>query len=249
MGLKESGLRGSLRNVSVGIDAIPDSAIHQYLVNDFTTSNWPDSVGTSDIETISGLTEDSTAFDSVGGVSGDGIDDFGESDTMGDFGSNMLSDWAISIPIQTTDDASVPFGLNDQSNNMVLYGVVGDLFDVYDTGVLGLRVRGADSNQYRVHTNEAYNDGNPHHWIINKTGNSDGDLEMYVDDMETAESMTTVTSGTLTEAENFTDPMSYFRRGGNEDNHFEGALGDVRWFNDSLDQSDRQAVHDALDWT
>ena len=29
MGLKESGLRGSLRNVSVGIDAIPDSAIYQ----------------------------------------------------------------------------------------------------------------------------------------------------------------------------------------------------------------------------
>ena len=30
MGLKESGLRGSLRNVSVGIDAIPDSAVAHY---------------------------------------------------------------------------------------------------------------------------------------------------------------------------------------------------------------------------
>ena len=30
MGLKESGLRGSLRNVSVGIDAIPDSAVLRY---------------------------------------------------------------------------------------------------------------------------------------------------------------------------------------------------------------------------
>ena len=30
MGLKESGLRGSLRNVSVGIDAIPDSDLTQY---------------------------------------------------------------------------------------------------------------------------------------------------------------------------------------------------------------------------
>ena len=33
MGLKESGLRGSLRNVSVGIDAIPDSDV--YLHDDF----------------------------------------------------------------------------------------------------------------------------------------------------------------------------------------------------------------------
>ena len=30
MGLKESGLRGSLRNVSVGIDAIPDSVVAQF---------------------------------------------------------------------------------------------------------------------------------------------------------------------------------------------------------------------------
>ena len=30
MGLKESGLRGSLRNVSVGIDEIPDSVVAQY---------------------------------------------------------------------------------------------------------------------------------------------------------------------------------------------------------------------------
>ena len=30
MGLKESGLRGSLRNVSVGIDAIPDSVVSRY---------------------------------------------------------------------------------------------------------------------------------------------------------------------------------------------------------------------------
>ena len=29
MGLKESGLRGSLRNVSVGIDAIPDGSLYQ----------------------------------------------------------------------------------------------------------------------------------------------------------------------------------------------------------------------------
>ena len=34
MGLKESGLRGSLRNVSVGIDAIPDSVVDNFEDND-----------------------------------------------------------------------------------------------------------------------------------------------------------------------------------------------------------------------
>ena len=56
MGLKEPGLRGSLRNVSVGIRAIPDSAISQYDAqsafasgDDGTTiSAWPDELGLAD---------------------------------------------------------------------------------------------------------------------------------------------------------------------------------------------------------
>ena len=46
MGLKESGLRGSLRNVSVSIDAIPDSVVTQYeFEDDSDTSTAIDSVG------------------------------------------------------------------------------------------------------------------------------------------------------------------------------------------------------------
>ena len=39
MGLKESGLRGSLRNVSVGIDAIPDSVVSRPEDNDSGTTS------------------------------------------------------------------------------------------------------------------------------------------------------------------------------------------------------------------
>ena len=44
MGLKESGLRGSLRNVSVGIDAIPDSSVERGSDND-TSGPRDDQVG------------------------------------------------------------------------------------------------------------------------------------------------------------------------------------------------------------
>ena len=56
MGLKESGLRGSLRNVSVGIDAIPESGLlHDYNVLDQSgsqgniVSTFTDSAGSNDL--------------------------------------------------------------------------------------------------------------------------------------------------------------------------------------------------------
>ena len=49
MGLKESGLRGSLRNVSVGIDAIPDSTfdqtLHQWYFDEGENQSFADAVG------------------------------------------------------------------------------------------------------------------------------------------------------------------------------------------------------------
>ena len=60
MGLKESGLRGSLRNVSVGINAIPDSVGNRYTgvdagVSDGQTPDpWPDIVGDIDLDLTSG---------------------------------------------------------------------------------------------------------------------------------------------------------------------------------------------------
>ena len=65
MGLKESGLRGSLRNVSVGIDAIPDSVVNHWPHDEGTGTTLNDNEGTVD-GTISGATW--TALeDAVGG--------------------------------------------------------------------------------------------------------------------------------------------------------------------------------------
>ena len=51
MGLKESGLRGSLRNVSVGIDAIPDVGLdHFYYAPSLTSVDpWTDEKGSIDL--------------------------------------------------------------------------------------------------------------------------------------------------------------------------------------------------------
>jgi hypothetical protein len=82
------------------VGAIPDTLRNQYLVGDFTTSNWPDSEGTVDIDTISGLTFDSTAFGGGGGVVGGGSD-YGVSQSMDDWGNNVFpTEWAISFQFE-----------------------------------------------------------------------------------------------------------------------------------------------------
>ena len=75
MGLKESGLRGSLRNVSVGMGAIPDSAIHQYPTDEGSGTTLGDNVGSAD-GTISGASWD----DTEGGKGGWVLDYDGDDD-------------------------------------------------------------------------------------------------------------------------------------------------------------------------
>ena len=50
MGLKEPGLRGSLRNVSVGIDAIPDEAVLYIPMDEGSGTTAADSVGSNDAD-------------------------------------------------------------------------------------------------------------------------------------------------------------------------------------------------------
>ena len=68
MGLKESGLRGSLRNVSVGINAIPDTEAIKYRYNGeegLTDSEWMDQAENEDLffENDPDVGEDSVTFD------------------------------------------------------------------------------------------------------------------------------------------------------------------------------------------
>ena len=56
MGLKESGLRGSLRNVSVGIAAIPDTVVNRALFDEGFGTTFNDSVGDANGELFNGGT-------------------------------------------------------------------------------------------------------------------------------------------------------------------------------------------------
>ena len=88
MGLKESGLRGSLRNVSVGIDAIPDSAQHRYFASEVpegdgeTVESWDDLIGSVDLQSVGNPTISSNAVNDVDAINLDGEDAYDYIDNL-----------------------------------------------------------------------------------------------------------------------------------------------------------------------
>ena len=91
MGLKESGLRGSLRNVSVGIDAIPDSGLDHFWWGPSieNISIWPDGEGDED---LSHEGEQNSIFGDINGTQAVDYpgDSYHEGDTALSFGSDNV---------------------------------------------------------------------------------------------------------------------------------------------------------------
>lgn len=238
--------------VSIGT-VIPDSVRNQYIYDDFSPSNWPDSVGSSDISTITGPVAASSAFSGEGGVSGDGTDGYAQSDTMGSFGSNRGSDFAISVPFNTSDTGGMILAVAESLGDTLELGV-GISWHGAGSGELGFRLRDSAGNALAEKTSgSSFNDGSDHHLIINKVGNAAGGVEFYVDDMDTAVSSTNETDDGFGNAsvDNLPYPMTYFARSndGTIGQYLDITLGDVRWFSNSLTATERNNVHNSLGWT
>ena len=241
-----------VRAVDTSASGIPDSVVHQYLKDGFTTDNWPDSVGNEDITTISGPSFDSSAFANTGGVVGDGVDDFAQDGTLGDFGSDLGTDFAISIPFNTTEGFTFMLGCrNPNSGTGLFVGFEG--FGTGSAGEVSVLLSGENDSSWQENTSNTFNDGVDHHLIVNKVGNLAGDIKIFVDDMTTPEPTTTpfYNSFSGSTKNNFTVPMTYFARNSADfgmSEHFEGALGTLRWFNDSLSEQERKGVNNSLAW-
>ena len=236
------GLKGSLRNVSTGVSAIPDSVVNQYLVEDFTESNWPDSEGDVDINTISGLSVESNAIGDTDAVVGDGTDDYGQADGAPDI--DLSGSWAVSVPFETEAD---------ETERMIAFDESGDSrFDLIANGGgfsgninnLGIRITDENGNSLRTDTQTDFADGEPHHLILQASSPSLDDLEFYVDDMENEQDKGGDRDDGLNDFDEFNE--SYYFSYANTDSNLDGAMGDIRWFNDTLDEHERKNVQSAL---
>lgn len=225
--------------------AIPDSVVHQHLVNDFTTSNWPDSIGNSDMDSISGLTLDDSAFGGDGAVVGGGAD-HGRSDPMAGFGSNMDTDFAIAVGVSTTDVGTL-FGLLNDTDDTVIELTTTDRFGG-TSGRLTFAVRDGGGDDISAETSYDITDGNDRVFIINKTGNSAGGLDIY--DSPTNEVSQPLRDNNFSNPADFEFDMAYYASNnrGTIIDELSADMSHIRWFDDSLTEAEREDVFESYDW-
>ena len=186
MGLKESGLRGSLRNVSVGIDAIPDSVVNQYLGNSFSQgdSGWTDEASSADISLTGDLQEGTIG--SGDAIVSDGVDDHGQAPDLFDIETNETK--GIAFTIETTVSDRTYLISREDSGTFIRLRVLG-------SGELDIQQRDNSNRSNNAESTTAVNDGNPHAVILNINSDDANDYNWYIDDATNAEQNVTSNDG------------------------------------------------------
>ena len=221
--------------------AIPDSEADQKLIHRWALSQdsdpFVDEIGSAD-GTNNGTTQ--VSGDWIGGAAREGKDTDAYIDTspLGNFGSSMDTDFAVafSFQYQNQGDRESFFGVLD--GNMGLE--IGDsIFG--DVGKPEFLLRDNDGGSISVFTDSTFDDGGEHRCVMNKTGNSETDLEIWIDQQQ--RNVSIGGSSAFDSVVNFSRPLYLCANNfdGSVVNAYSGVLDDVCIFNDSLTQSEIQS--------
>ena len=125
MGLKESGLRGSLRNVSTGVIAIPDSELTHHFdasllsgTDGDTITTFPDSAGTNDATGDGTLRTDAVNGENV--IELNGSQNF-ENANSSPVLSQPVTIFAVWNSATDTGDQQTAIGFNNDSDGLLLF--------------------------------------------------------------------------------------------------------------------------------
>jgi hypothetical protein len=155
----------------------PDSVLHQYTGENFTTTSWSDSVGQKSMS-INGVSASTLNGDKS--ASSDGVDDLGKAAIASLFSQQ---EFGIAFVFQTTDntDGSSIMGVaGSGSSTFVLQD--SDFFDG-SLGELQFFHRDDNNNAAIVETVNSVADGKTHLAVVNKASDDAQDISIYVDDM------------------------------------------------------------------
>ena len=248
MGLKESGLRGSLRNVSVGIDAIPDGAVLHYPFLERSDSTILEQIEGED-GTANGTTNVFGNWREGYAEDGDGSNDYTLLTTWPQFLSTFFNDWTIFVTVNTTDGSGIICGSFGSPNVQLNFGSPGA--GDFSTGEIEFLVTDGDGNNISIGTDDTYNDGEKHRLAFRKSGNSASDLSIFVDAVEVDTSVGRDQSFADTGETEFSQPFST-HADYNDDSprrHLAGVVDNLIPCQGSLSASDIQSDYDAQPWS
>jgi len=116
------------------------------------------------------------------------------------------------------------------------------------SNTINFYLRDLDGNNIISNTASTYNDGNKHRVVLNKTGNTASDLEIYVDTNQDSEVNTDQDFGNVGD---FTLSLYFFARNldGSADGHLDTDLDGVIIYDSPLTADQIQNDYDRQPWT
>ena len=225
MGLKEAGLRGSLRSLSTDVTIIPDSGLlHSWTVSD-TTGPIIDQEGTKDLSVVGGSFDETTAAWKDGvAFEADGTDDRAEADSTIVQDSFTVCQWVY------------PRTLEPTVQNILTNGTGPNHFP---------RLRIADSDEFEVSLNGSFDfersTGGPVDidTLQLVSGRYDGST------LELVKNTTQVASTSVSETSEVSDVFTWADEFGGSDFPYDGFLDWGLFYNRRLDDSEIQQIFDA----
>ena len=242
MGLKEPGLRGSLRNVSTGVSAIPDSVVLQFFASTFieNDSTWQNDIdGQPDIS-ITGDPSEGQLSDDAKAIVTDGSDDHGLLNLPSEFAGDGLEQFSVEFVLEYTATGDMRIGgqLNNDGDQDFSLRLNNDDGTNTDNGNLAVLMADDDGTRLRFapSTNPNLNDGNRHDLSVIVHDATENDVEIIIDG--------TSVSLSFSEQEgpnNFTSWDNEFgiwawNNGGSIAERYEGKNGAWRWHDQPIEE-------------
>ena len=217
--------------------AIPDSVVNQYPASTFSESTWEDDVGSADMS-VTGLTA-STFSNGEDSVFGNGTDVHGLADTI-ELGTSLT--YGLALTVQTTDAGVLLGEVESNFNEFVQVRTNRNKPKLTWTWLEG----GGGITDVDTTTDVA--DGTPHAVVINKTGDSASDIDMWVDDMADSDEEANVISSGSNNSSSYGGgrDMGFYGRNvaGSVDNLIAADVGIFEFNSEPYSESERQGILD-----
>jgi hypothetical protein len=232
------------QTVTVG-SAVPSSAIHRWKLDDVATGTATDSIGSAD-GTVNGVASVSGTYQGGSAGDGDGSNDYIDVGTLGSFGSNRSTDFAVGITIDDyTGSGGDIFDVNDIDGNIIQVATI-------NGGGLRLSLRGESGSLLRVDTSNSslIDDGNKHRILWNKTANSASGFNVYVDNSQV--SLTTLSDDSGFSPGDFDLDIPLFASANPVDpnsGNLDAVLDDWIIYGNSLSSSERADDYNIQPWS
>jgi hypothetical protein len=160
------------------VPVAPDSVVHQYRGENFTTSAWVDTApsGPQADMSINGVS--ATTLNGARAASSDGVDDFGKANGPQDLPENET--FGIAFVVKSSDKSDLSNFMAVRESNGTFEIVDANAFDG-SNGQPALDLKDSNNNRLFVEATVDVCDSQAHLVIINKKGDGAGDIDFFID--------------------------------------------------------------------